>query len=45
MIYSDLARINHWQPSEMDELEWSDLVWLHSNAIDFFKAKYGIKEK
>lgn len=43
-VYCDLALIFHWQPSELDELEWLDLVANHAEAVKRWNALHGSKE-
>jgi hypothetical protein len=43
-VYADLGYINHWQPSEMDAMDWADLVIFHEVAWGYYKATNGVKD-
>lgn len=43
-IRCDLALIYHWPPSELDELDWLDMVADHAEAVKRFNALHGSRE-
>lgn len=43
-VRNDLALIYHWQPSELDEMEWLDLVADHAEAVKRFNVVHGSRE-
>ena len=33
MIYADIGRMLHWQPSEIDDYSWDDIAEFHHIAL------------